>query len=68
MISFLIVSRYPTVGLCDAAATPKRSERRSVATRSCISPCPHSTTSCASGLCTRADRRVFFQELRERLA
>ena len=33
-------------------ATPKRSLSRSVATRSCISPWPHNTTSCASGLWT----------------
>ena len=33
-------------------ATPKRSASRSVATRRCISPCPHSTTSWVSALCT----------------
>ena len=33
-------------------ATPKRSARRSAATRRCISPWPQTTTSCASGLWT----------------
>ena len=36
-------------GGCDLTLTPKRSRRRSSATRKCISPCPHSTMSWVRG-------------------
>ena len=56
------------MGLCETVATPKRSASRSVATRRCISPCPHSTTSCASGIVHDRDRRVLLEQLVQRLA
>ena len=50
------------------SATPKRSASRSVATRRCISPCPHNTTSCASALWTTVIEGSSSSSLLERLA